>query len=246
MTKKSSRIVETFNKPYKICEFYKNNFIPNFKAQKFCSCKCSNNRDCNPFKYNNPMLDVEKKKEICLKLKGRKSWNEGLTKDTDKRVLQISEKIKRTENDAEWKKLIGQGKSKKLSILNKGKKWSKESILKYKNTIQLPHIKEQRRQNSINNMKNMPKISKAELIVKEILDKNKIEHISQWSYKYGVADFYLPKYNMILECYGSYWHNKPDYIERDKRKNQWLMDNGYKVMILCSEDIIKCNNLNII
>jgi very-short-patch-repair endonuclease len=88
------------------------------------------------------------------------------------------------------------------------------------------------------------KISKAELLLKKQLEKNNIEFIHQYPYPLGVADFYLPKQNLIIECYGSYWHSKPDYIKRDKRKNNWLQKNNYNVLILCSEDINKNSKIN--
>jgi len=88
------------------------------------------------------------------------------------------------------------------------------------------------------------KVSKAELILKKYLESKNINFIHQYPYKLGVADFYLPDERLIIECYGEYWHSKPDYIERDKRKNDWLQENNYKVVILNSEDIIYKNNLN--
>ena len=88
------------------------------------------------------------------------------------------------------------------------------------------------------------KVSKAELILKNYLEENNIKYIHQYPFKLGVADFYLPNKNLIVECYGSYWHSKPDYIVRDKNKNQWLEDNGYNILILNSEDIINCNDLH--
>lgn len=83
------------------------------------------------------------------------------------------------------------------------------------------------------------KISKAELKVKEYLEKKKINFISQYPYPIGIADFYLTKQNLIIECYGSYWHSKSDYIKRDKRQQNWLKKNGYNILILCSEDVLK-------
>lgn len=42
----------------------------------------------------NPMHDEIFKKKACLKLKGRKAWNKGLTKETDRRVYNCTEKSK--------------------------------------------------------------------------------------------------------------------------------------------------------
>jgi len=52
-----------------------------------------------------------------------------------------------------------------------------------------------------------------------------------------IADFYLPDYNIVLYADGNYWHNLPNYIERDKRINKALKANGYKVLRFWEKDI---------
>lgn len=95
-------------------------------------------------------------------------------------------------------------------------------------------------QNGINSIRKSGKlkISKAELKLKDYLIQNNINHIHQFQYKYGIADFYLPDNNLIIECNGSYWHSRPDYIERDKRKIAYLTSQGFNVLTLNSEDIM--------
>lgn len=88
------------------------------------------------------------------------------------------------------------------------------------------------------------KISQAELKIKEYLIKKDILFIHQYSYLLGVADFYIPETNTIIECYGKYWHSKPEYIIRDERKNKHLISLGYKLLILCSEEVLKCKDLS--
>jgi len=112
----------------------------------------------------------------------------------------------------------------------KGKNHTKESIDKIRNT----KFKRWKEGKYIIN-----KISKAELKVKEQLEFNKIKFIHQYPYPLGVADFYLSNLNLIIQCYGDYWHSKSDYIERDKKQNKWFTDNGYNVLILNSEKILE-------
>lgn len=63
-------------------------------------------------------------------------------------------------------------------------------------------------------------------------------------------DFYLPKYNIIIEVDGDFWHcnpntihNEPKYdsqkknIERDKVKNEWASQNNYKLLRFWENDI---------
>lgn len=109
-------------------------------------------------------------------------------------------------------------------------------------------LREKYRQNAINTLQKLGKtrISKAELKIEKYLKLKNIKYVSQYKYKMGVADFYLPKINTIIQCYGSYWHSKPDYIKRDKKQNKWFKDNSYNLIILNSEKIIKEGvNLNL-
>lgn len=96
-------------------------------------------------------------------------------------------------------------------------------------------------QNAINTLNKLKKtkISKAELILKKHFEQNNIKHIHQWKYELGVADFYLPQMNIVIECDGIYWHSKPDYIKRDKKQRDFLQNNGYNVLSLSSEKIVE-------
>lgn len=50
-------------------------------------------------------------------------------------------------------------------------------------------------------------------------------------------DFYLPKYNIIIECDGDYWHRLPDVVSRDKRKNAYYKERGYAVFRFWESEI---------
>ena len=65
------------------------------------------------------------------------------------------------------------------------------------------------------------------------------------------CDIYIPKYNLIIECDGDFWHVNPkkfpegakyDYqkkkIEKDKIKNEYLLNNGYKLLRIWEDDIL--------
>jgi very-short-patch-repair endonuclease len=86
--------------------------------------------------------------------------------------------------------------------------------------------------------------TKIEKLMKIELEKRNIKHIQQWKYELGIADFYLPETNAVIECDGLYWHNRPEVIERDKRKNEYLTNNGYKLFRFTdkeiNEDVSKC------
>jgi len=65
-----------------------------------------------------------------------------------------------------------------------------------------------------------------------------------------IYDFYLPKYNILIEVDGDFWHCNPNSqykipttksqflnIENDKFKNKWAKDNGYQMLRFWETDI---------
>jgi very-short-patch-repair endonuclease len=42
-------------------------------------------------------------------------------------------------------------------------------------------------------------------------------------------DFFLPEYNIVIECDGNYWHTLPATIARDKRKNAYVKACGFSM-----------------
>jgi G:T-mismatch repair DNA endonuclease (very short patch repair protein) len=82
-------------------------------------------------------------------------------------------------------------------------------------------------------------------------------HFDKMSY---IPDFYLPEFNMVIECYGNYWHANPKFFqptqilyERMTSSDKWSYDdskksefekNGYKFLYYWESDIH--NNLELI
>jgi very-short-patch-repair endonuclease len=64
-----------------------------------------------------------------------------------------------------------------------------------------------------------------------------------------IFDFYLPKYNILIEVDGDFWHCNPIKfaspecktqeinIKNDKLKNEWAQSNGYKLLRFWENDI---------
>lgn len=85
-----------------------------------------------------------------------------------------------------------------------------------------------------------------------ILDNLKVKYI-QWFYAKDIKafyDFYIPLKNIIIEIDGDFWHCNPNTkyalpeyktqeknIKRDKQKNQWAQDNGFKLLRFWEYDI---------
>lgn len=99
-------------------------------------------------------------------------------------------------------------------------------------------------------MMNQHKATKIEIKISEYLESENIEFIKNMKINYFYVDFYLPLYNIVLECDGDYWHSNPKFyknknltdvqiknLDRDKRKNKMLEDNKIKYLRFWEYDI---------
>lgn len=97
---------------------------------------------------------------------------------------------------------------------------------------------------------NQHKATKIEIKISEYLESENIEFIKNMKINYFYVDFYLPLYNIVLECDGDYWHSNPKFyknknltdvqiknLDRDKRKNKMLEDNKIKYLRFWEYDI---------
>lgn len=87
----------------------------------------------------------------------------------------------------------------------------------------------------------------------EILNNNGIDFKKQFivyydENKYKVYDFHLPKYNLLIEADGIYWHGHPLFfnllnetqlinVENDKFKNKLAKEKGYSLIRFWGNDI---------
>lgn len=95
--------------------------------------------------------------------------------------------------------------------------------------------------------------SKLETEIKELLNENNIEHISQcrkdvleWLGRQSL-DFYLPKYNVAIECQGSFHFDRNDYFggedglknckKRDEKKYNLCKKNNVKIIYYAKKPI---------
>lgn len=56
-----------------------------------------------------------------------------------------------------------------------------------------------------------------------------------------ILDFWLPEYQLAIECNGEYWHNLPKRKERDKKLEKYIIDKGKDILWLWENDIKKEN-----
>lgn len=68
---------------------------------------------------------------------------------------------------------------------------------------------------------------------------NDILYVKQYRYALGVADFWLPETNTIVECDGSYWHSLKENKERDIRQTEHLINNEYDVVRFTDKEILE-------
>jgi very-short-patch-repair endonuclease len=96
-----------------------------------------------------------------------------------------------------------------------------------------------------------------EVITENILKDNNIEYRKQFrvyynGMRYKKYDFFLPNYNLIIECDGDYWHGNPAVYEKlnenqlknkmnDDFKNQLATNNGYRLLRFWGSDIKYCD-----
>ena len=100
------------------------------------------------------------------------------------------------------------------------------AIKQFKNPIQ----RELRRKNAIKQLQNPTfKNSSIEIKMQKELDKRNIvyEKHKPLIGKFAVDLFIQP--NIVIECDGSYWHNRQDMKEKDAMRNIELKEKGYKV-----------------
>ena len=121
---------------------------------------------------------------------------------------------------------------------NKGKTWEEAFGDEY-----AIRMRKKMKAVMINTIKEMGKNdTKIEKMVENMLLFNNILYVKQFKYELGVADFWLPNSNLIIECDGDYWHSLPGYSERDENQTSWLENNDFFVLRFAENQIR--NNFN--
>jgi len=139
-------------------------------------------------------------------------------------------------------------KTKKLmSSVKKGKKLGKDnSFYGHNHTLKAKEVMRDKRIKWLSSGKMVNKETIPELLVKEELISRNIIFISQYPYKLGIADFYIPQYNAIIECDGNYWHKYPIGTYKDFEHTLYLVSSGYDVYRFweseIKESVKKCIN----
>jgi hypothetical protein len=93
--------------------------------------------------------------------------------------------------------------------------------------------------------------SNIQIITNSILNDLSVEFVNEFNAKYVSIDNYLPKYNLMIEVMGQYWHTDPrkyleinyqrqvDRIKHDKIKNSYIKSQyDIDILYLWEEDIL--------
>lgn len=170
----------------------------------------------------NKWKNKEYREKLEKSLKGRKFSEEG------KKSLSEGQKGKQ----GYWKgKHLSEDHKRKISEAEKGK------IPPWKGTkLSIDH-----------KMKIMNSVSKyfennksgIELKVENQLRKYGIKYFIQKPLDNGhfIIDFYLPEYQLVVECNGDYWHSRLERKKRDKELEEYVLSKGKDILWLWEHEI---------
>jgi len=175
------------------------------------------------------------------------------------RGLKLSKETKRKMSEARKGKHHSDETKRKIGLGNKGKKYSETTKRKISEINKgRKHTKEEKTELSIIQKKRMENPilreiilnslklgrskninTKIELKLREQIEKNNIKFVHQYELDKFTCDFYLPKYNLLIEADGNYWHNYPHGTKTDEKKNKCAIRNGYNILHIWENEIKK-------
>lgn len=226
-------------------------------AQPTCSCGCG-----TLMKYNATLSDFPKyvKKHLHIIQKGKTQEEIFGDMKSPKRIKAISDARKAKFKSGEYNYIRNAIKEarkdpelgKKISNSVKGKPKPKPEGFGV-GRVQSKETRKKMSDSAIQRIieTDQNHTSKLEEKFKVILDVLDIEYQHLFYAKpiKGFYDFYLPKYNILIEVDGDFWHCNPkkfpssEYItqqknlKRDQEKNEWAKSNGYKLLRFWEDDI---------
>jgi very-short-patch-repair endonuclease len=76
------------------------------------------------------------------------------------------------------------------------------------------------------------KETRIELVVRADLKRRGVTFVPQYSIDRYVADFYLPRLRLVVECDGVFWHSSPQARSRDANRDAYIRGLGHEVLRL--------------
>lgn len=101
-----------------------------------------------------------------------------------------------------------------------------DSVRKKEFWLSLPEEEQQKRRQqwAMQGLKCLKKRTSIEVKMGELLDSIGIEWVGNHPIGRFIVDVYIPKYNLVIECMGDYWHAN-DMIYKDKQLNETQLKN---------------------
>lgn len=183
-----------------------------------------------PWNKNKKMTSERKRKQSEII---KKAWEDGKFKRTksEEHKGKISISLKGHSVSEVTRQKIGRS-CKGLNTWIKGMNWTEE----HREKIRMARLKQ----------KFPIKDTEIEILIEKELLFNYIKYLKQVPLlnRY-IVDFYLPEYNLVIECRGDYWHANPKFYkakdimknnklaeelwEKDRIRDETLKKNGFKV-----------------
>jgi very-short-patch-repair endonuclease len=94
---------------------------------------------------------------------------------------------------------------------------------------------EQKRRRTANGVKALlthapHRVTRIEDRMAEALDRRGIVYGRQYRIGRYHADFFIPQWNLVLECDGDYWHSLPKHQVFDRQRDAVMREMGYQVV----------------
>jgi very-short-patch-repair endonuclease len=182
-----------------------------------------------------------------------KAWNKDLTKKTDERVKLNTEHSQKTLKERfsngeiiSWNKGltkethsgIAAGAESKKGDKNPAKRKEVREVISstlIKTYEDHPEILINRKPSGINQYSTS--FTYIENVVKDILEKLCINYLHNYKVDRYFPDFFLPDYNIIIECDGEHWHSSPEAKLKDQIKTECFENLGFKVLRFTGKEI---------
>lgn len=184
-------------------------------------CLNNPNRDVRwPCRGCSEVFNTRKKliEHIKIAKHKRNSWNKGKTKYTDERIMRSAQKYSRR---------IKQGK---IHLYYKGKRLSEEHKRKISEGMKKAH-KENRAHNigmsRRNHEHSWPEKWFIQVLSNEFGLKENVDYFTEFPFERYALDFAWPNKKFCIEIDGEEHERFEECIQRDKRKNESLKNNGW-------------------
>ena len=229
----------------KVCLCRKKEFITNSEEAKFCNRSCSNkHRWADPNSSLNSLEVKEKRSESMKKIwadpnskYSSPEYRNKISENSKKRMADPNSKF----NSLECKKKQSNSMKRRWvdpnSTINSSECKHKKSE-SLKKAFSTPEHKERMRQHRLH--QRMPRNGTSiERAIEGVLDELEVAYFSGLPFGRFQYDEFLPKYDILIECDGDYWHSLPKVIESDKKKNIIAKENGYLLLRFTGTEIRK-------